>query len=105
MRGIMAFVVVAAVTTVTSQQDIPRIRGGVDVAQFTVTVLDKGRHPVTGLTAADFEVLVDGKPRPLVAFAAVTLPGRSSTAITAAPLVAQTSRPTSCRRRAASSSS
>ena len=88
MRGIVGFVVVAAVTTVASQQDIPRFRGGVDVAQFTVTVLDKDRHPVTGLTAADFEVLVDGKPRPLVAFAAVALPGRTSIAITAAPLVA-----------------
>ena len=54
--------VVAATTVVASQQDIPRFRGGVDVVQFTATVLDKDRHPVTGLTAADFEVLVDGTP-------------------------------------------
>jgi VWFA-related protein len=88
MRGIVAFVVVAAATAVASEQDLPRFRGGIDVVQFTVTVLDKDRHPVTGLTAADFEVLVDRKPRPLAAFAAVTLPGDTSIASTAAPLVA-----------------
>ncbi len=79
-------VLAAAVAAATSQQDIPRFRGGVDVAQFTVTVLDNHRQPVTGLTAADFEVLVDGKPRPLVAFAAVTLPVHTSTASTPAPI-------------------
>ena len=78
----------AAAIAVASQQDLPRFRGGIDVVQFTVTVLDKDRRPVTGLTAADFEVLVDRKPRPLAAFAAVTLPDDTSTAITAAPLVA-----------------
>ena len=88
MRGIVAFVVMAAATVVASQQDLPRFRGGIDVVQFTVTVLDKERRPVTGLTAADFEVLVDRKPRPLVAFAAVTLPDDSSIATTAALLVA-----------------
>ena len=88
MRGIVTLVFVAAAIAVASQQDIPRFRGGIDVVQFTVTVLDKDRHPITGLTAADFEVLVDRKPRPLAAFAAVTLPGDTSIAITAAPLVA-----------------
>jgi VWFA-related protein len=88
MRGIVALVFVAAAIAVASQQHIPRFRGGIDVVQFTVTVLDKDRRPVTGLTAADFEVLVDGQSRPLAAFAAVTLPGDTSTAITAAPLVA-----------------
>lgn len=88
MRGIVAFVVAAAATAAASQQDLPRFRGGIDVVQFTVTVLDKDHHPVTGLTAADFEVLVDRKPRPLVAFAAVTLPGHTSIASTAASHVA-----------------
>jgi len=37
-------------------------------------VLDKDRRPVRGLTAADFTILENGKPRPIVAFSAVELP-------------------------------
>jgi VWFA-related protein len=91
MRGVVALVAlgfVAAATTAASPQDIPRFRGGIDVVQFTVTVLDKDRRPVAGLTAADFEVRVDGQPRPLAAFAAVTLPVETSTALPAAPRIA-----------------
>ena len=84
---LVALVLVPAAIAVASQQDLPRFRSDLDVVQFTATVLDKDRRPVTGLTAADFEVLVDGKPRPLAAFAAVTLPDGTSTAITAPPLV------------------
>ncbi len=36
---------------------------GVDAVQLDVSVLDKERRPVRGLTAADFTVLEDGKPR------------------------------------------
>jgi VWFA-related protein len=40
-----------------------------------VSVLDKDRRPVRGLTAGDFTLLVDGKPRPIVAFSEVDIPG------------------------------
>jgi VWFA-related protein len=52
----------------------PTFRTGVDLIQLDVSVLDKDRRPVQGLTAADFTVLVDGQPRPIVAFRAVELP-------------------------------
>ena len=72
--------VLSLIVAATQQQSVPRFKSGVDVVQFTVTVLDKERHPVTGLTASDFAVLVDGQPRPLAAFAAVTLPDERSLA-------------------------
>ena len=54
-------------------QPPPTFRGGVDVVQVDVSVLDKDRRPVRGLTTADFTVLEDGKPRPIVAFVPVEL--------------------------------
>jgi hypothetical protein len=58
----------------------PTFRTGVDVVQVDVSVLDKDRHPIQGLTNADFTVLEDGKPRPIVAFVPVNLaePERAS---------------------------
>jgi VWFA-related protein len=54
----------------------PRFRGGTDLVQVDVSVLDKKRHPVRGLTAADFTVLEDGQPREIQAFSEVYLPER-----------------------------
>ena len=42
----------------------PTFRTGVDAVQLDVSVLDKDRRPVRGLTAADFTVLENSKPRP-----------------------------------------
>jgi VWFA-related protein len=57
-----------------AQAQRPTFRGGTDLVQLDVVVLDKDRHPVTGLTAADFVVLEDGQARPIQVFAPVTLP-------------------------------
>ncbi len=76
--------IIAAVATVLSvlvaaqQPERQTFRTGIDVVQVDVSVLDRSRVPVQGLTAADFVVLEDGKPRPIVAFAPVTLPERST---------------------------
>ena len=46
----------------------PTLKVGIDVVQVDASVLDDKRRPVRGLTAADFTVLEDGKPRPVTVF-------------------------------------
>jgi VWFA-related protein len=64
-----------ALTTVVAvaQQKPPVFRSGVDLRQLDVTVLDKNRRPVTGLTAADFSVVEDNVPQKIEAFSFVDL--------------------------------
>lgn len=67
----------AATMLAQGQQALqPTFRSGVDLIDVDVSVLDKDRRPVRGLTAADFTVLEDGRPRPVVAFTPVDLPPR-----------------------------
>jgi hypothetical protein len=57
----------------TTQQP-PTFRDRVDVVRLDVAVVDKGGHPVRGLTAEDFTVLEDGKPARVVGLSEVELP-------------------------------
>jgi VWFA-related protein len=57
-----------------ANQQPPTFRTGIDVVQLDVTVLDKDRHPVRGLTAEDFTILDKGRPQPIVAFSSVDVP-------------------------------
>jgi len=50
-------------------------RSGVEIATIDVSVLDKQRRPVRGLTQADFTIVEDGKAQPIVGFRAVEIPG------------------------------
>ena len=52
----------------------PAFRTSVDAIQLDVSVLDKDRRPVRGLTAADFTVLEDAKPARIVGFSARNSP-------------------------------
>lgn len=52
--------------TTPAQEQTPVFRGGVEVLPLDVTVLDRDGRQVTDLTAADFEVEVDGRPRRIV---------------------------------------
>lgn len=67
-------------TSPPSGQQLPTFRTGVDIVQLDVTVLDKDRRPIKGLTADDFTVLDKGKPQPIVAFTAVDAPPPPSAA-------------------------
>jgi VWFA-related protein len=58
------------------QESQATFRASTDLVDVDVSVLDRDRLPVRGLTAADFTVLEDGRPRPIVAFSAVDLPPR-----------------------------
>ena len=49
-------------------------RARVDLIQVDVSVLDRDRRPVSGLTAADFTLMEDGRPRPIVSFTEVHVP-------------------------------
>jgi VWFA-related protein len=51
----------------TPQQPTPTFRGEVNVIRLDVSVLDKERRPVRGLTGEDFRVEEDGKPQRIVA--------------------------------------
>jgi VWFA-related protein len=62
----------------------PPFRGGVELIQLVVSVLDNQRRPVRGLTAADFTVLDNGVVQPVRAFTPVEIPGTRPPAGTAA---------------------
>jgi VWFA-related protein len=53
------------------QQQPPVFRGEVNVIRLDVSVLDKQRRPVRGLTLEDFTITEDGKPQRLVALSEI----------------------------------
>src|SRR5262245_55247772 len=52
----------------------PVFRSAIDLVHLDVSVLDKNRHPVRGLTAADFTITEDDRAQDIVAFSAVDVP-------------------------------
>lgn len=78
-------VAILAIATLTPRAgaQAPRpqatFRGGTDLVQVDVAVLDRQRRPVRGLTAADFTIAEDGQPREIQAFTEVHLPDRVHT--------------------------
>jgi len=77
MRIAGALFVLSALTAglqTPAATQLPTFRTGVDIVELDVTVVDKDRRPIRGLTAADFTILERGKPQPVVAFAAIDVP-------------------------------
>jgi VWFA-related protein len=54
----------------------PVFRGEVDLIRLDVSVLEKDRRPVTGLTAADFTVIEDDAPQTIAAFTEIIVAER-----------------------------
>jgi VWFA-related protein len=72
---VRASAILAAIVTLLAQPpQPPTFRSGADLVQIDVSVLDSDRVPVRGLTAGDFVVREEGKPRPVVAVSEVVLP-------------------------------
>ena len=85
LRGAALVTVVVLGLAIPGRAQTPVFKGGTDLVQVDVSVLDGKRRPVRGLTAADFVLLEDGQPRDIQAFTEVYLPDRIDAA--AAPWV------------------
>jgi VWFA-related protein len=59
---------------VTQQPSVAQFKASADLVVLDVSVLDRGRRPVTGLTADDFSVLEDEKSQPIMAFQEIRAP-------------------------------
>ncbi len=53
--------IVCALVALAPQVQPPQFRAAVDLVHLDVSVLDRNRRPVRGLSASDFIVLEDGK--------------------------------------------
>jgi VWFA-related protein len=90
VSALIAAIAAAAIALRAQTPSAPTFRSGVDVVNVDVSVLDKNRRPVRGLTADDFTILEDGKVRPIVVFSAVDLPAASPVGPGAAPWIRST---------------
>jgi hypothetical protein len=71
-----AFSLLLTTSNLSGKGQLPTFRSGIDIVRLDVSVLDKDRRPVRGLSPADFAITVDGVVQPIVAFDAVALPPR-----------------------------
>ena len=62
-------VLILAAPSFVDGQQAPAFRSGVNLILVDVTVRDSKGQPVRNLTAADFEILENGKPQAIVSFA------------------------------------
>jgi VWFA-related protein len=73
-RTVVCAVALAGAVLTAQTPGTPQFRSGIDLVHLDVSVLDKDRRPVKGLTAHDFTILEDGKPQAVAAFSAIDLP-------------------------------
>jgi VWFA-related protein len=80
----LALVVASAALVGAVPQQVPAFPAGVDVVRIDAVVLDRDGRPVKGLSAADFEVLENGKRRAVASFETIEVrsePGAHAAAV------------------------
>lgn len=60
----------AAAVVAAGSAEAPQFTSSVNLVEVYASVVDAGGQPVRGLTAADFEIVEDGRPESISAFAA-----------------------------------
>lgn len=65
---------VGSAVLLAAQDAPPTFRSSVEAVQLSVIVTDRDGNPVSNLTEDDFEIVEDGKTRPITTFAAVDIP-------------------------------
>src|SRR5262245_55747637 len=69
--GVAAVLLIARASAQTAQ---PRFTVEVTIVDVDASVIDELGNPILGLTAADFEVLEDGRPQKIESFSPVDIP-------------------------------
>jgi VWFA-related protein len=69
-----SFVAFTCLSIFLTAQQQPVFRSRVDLVELDVSVLDKDRRPIRGLSRADFTVLEDGKPQEIAVFEPIDIP-------------------------------
>jgi VWFA-related protein len=73
-RLVAAVLLVSAGAVAVAQPQTPTFRSEVDLVEIDATVTDAQGRIITDLTAADFEVLEDGRPQEIAAISLVNIP-------------------------------
>src|SRR5688572_12336568 len=70
-----------------AEADAPRFPAEVEQVTVDVVVTDKKGVPITGLTAADFQILEDNKPQKIVGFESIEVPAAPSAVTPSRPRI------------------
>jgi VWFA-related protein len=76
MGGSMAALSIALALTLQSGSAPQRFKSSIDLVQVDVSAIDSSGRPVTDLTADEFELRVDGRPRRITSLQFVSVPSR-----------------------------
>src|SRR5687767_10215591 len=69
------------------EADAPTFPAAVEQVTVDVVVTDKKGVPITGLTAADFQILEDNKPQKIVGFESIEVPAAPSAVTPSRPRI------------------